>query len=470
MNRLPKSCKNALIQHHSTAHQIWSLNRLVDLGIEFSERIEVKQKTADVLLRDVKLRLARQHALCLAMKDSIFNGSTIGKINCGMNGTNADSPRIIQASIDTAFVPPAELLKQNNNSKKVLDDLEAMHADTYRLIWQLYSNNDDKYKDNSLPNIINNFSSANQSLVCSIFEQIRSRHAHSIDSLAQLVVSQRIINSRSNNHLMEQCSSFLKGRLGIQLLCDHYVGLHKQASAKRKRPTISRQLSKRIGSIGIDCNIWNVIKDAVSEASGICDTNLSIAPDVCVWMDSDMDLNELPFKGRDITALGEHNLSAPPVNLVKSWVHHCLVEILKNAMQASVRRDPLASTPVLVNVRVVHIQTERSANDEFLQVCIRDYGVGLSDDGIKKSLEFATSNTHLSQNSSVKRIKLWDRLNHQQSYAAVTTPLSGLGVGLPISQGMMRLFGGDLKLCNERDGGGLLVKLLLPLNYTLLEQ
>ncbi len=54
------------------------------------------------------------------------------------------------------------------------------------------------------------------------------------------------------------------------------------------------------------------------------------------------------------------------------------------------------------------------------------------------------------RSSSPKR---WDRLEEQQSYAAVRQPLGSLGVGLPLSRLMMRAFGGDLDISNNNDIG-----------------
>ena len=371
MNRLPQSCKKALFQHHSSSHQVWSLNRLIEMGTDFTDQKEVRQETAETLLKDVKLRLAKQHALCLAMKGAIEGTHT--------NTTGVhESSKMIKASMKTAFAPSKDLLVHTNHSKKLIDDLEAMHADTYRLIWQLYNSSN----CNIQPPVIQNFTPVNQSFVCSIFEQIRSRHAHSIDSFAHLIVSQRVVHGNASNYLIDLCTSFLKGRFGIQLLCDHFVGLHKQSMTKSAESFSASKRPKKIGSIDVDCNVWNVIEDAASEASSICDTNLSVAPDVCVWYDDDMDDNIIHVKeGSNITLLGDGELSAPPVTLVKSWVHHCLVEVFKNAMQASVRNDASASSPVLVNVR-----KQKYKNANYLQVSIRDHGVGLSNDGIIKAM------------------------------------------------------------------------------------
>ena len=85
--------------------------------------------------------------------------------------------------------------------------------------------------------------------------------------------------------------------------------------------------------------------------------------------------------------------------------------------------------------------TDNSSSSRYLKIRITDRGIGLEDK--EQAFGFARS-------SSRKR---WDRLEEQQSYAAVRQPLGSLGVGLPLSRLMMRAFGGDLDISNNNDNG-----------------
>lgn len=71
--------------------------------------------------------------------------------------------------------------------RKLIMDLKDMHADTYRLIWELYARNTEE------PAVMRNFHRANEALIASVFEQIRSRLAHSVDALADIVASHKNI-------------------------------------------------------------------------------------------------------------------------------------------------------------------------------------------------------------------------------------------------------------------------------------
>ena len=87
-----------------------------------------------------------------------------------------------------------------------------------------------------------------------------------------------------------------------------------------------------------------------------------------------------------------------------------------------------------------------NSKQRYLVIQVSDQGIGVRD--IDKAFRFAHS-------SSRER---WDRLNEQQSYAAVRQPLGSLGVGLTLSRLMLRVFGGDLTLSNNHQLSGALIK------------
>ena len=78
-------------------------------------------------------------------------------------------------------------------------------------------------------------------------------------------------------------------------------------------------------------------------------------------------------------------------------------------------------------------------DENFMSIRVEDRGVGLNDERTEKAFRFASSSTQ----------KRWDRLDEQQSYAAVRQPLGSLGVGLSLSNLMMKCFGGDISLDNN---------------------
>ena len=173
-----------------------------------------------------------------------------------------------------------------------------------------------------------------------------------------------------------------------------------------------------------------VIDDAVTEAKHVADANLGMAPEVIIQPDK---------------SISSQDFCPPP--LIRSWLHHAIVEITKNAMTSNVQRYMQQSSTVSESTPpsvYINIEKETRLSDashsDFLRIQVIDQGTGLKD----KAQAFG-----FAQSSSQKR---WDRLQEQQSYAAVRQPLGSLGVGLPLSTLMMRVFGGDLSLSNHERG------------------
>ena len=162
-----------------------------------------------------------------------------------------------------------------------------LHEDTFKLTHGLMDENS---------TVLERFHDADRHLVFSTLEQVRSRHASTVETLADVVIALRQYNL-STYELDDLVDTFLRGRLGVQLLCDHYVSLHK------KKPR---------GGVSVDCLVADVIDDAVTEAKHICDAHFEKTPEVLLDLPPDATLT-----------------------LIRPWVHHALVELLKNAMAAS---------------------------------------------------------------------------------------------------------------------------------------
>jgi Osmosensitive K+ channel histidine kinase len=311
---------------------------------------------------------------------------------------------------------------------KKLNLLETLHVDTFAITEHLLSSttasspNQEETKTShldfdpsqqssklSLPSpsiVFSRFSKADQHLLAATFEQIRSRHASTVENMADIVTEWREYNhqvfpkNKKDDHpLVEQ---FLKDRLGIQLLCDHYVGLSKD---------------KKGGGVSINVDFHQVLLEAITESNHVCDANFGIVPQVHI-ISNDDDKNQV-----------DH------VTLVRPWVHHALVELFKNGMASSVQK-------------MMELANRHNPPDLFVRVCshrerdvmiceIIDQGVGIQEEkDLQRAFQFATS-------SSRQR---WDRIQEQQSYAMVRSPISSLGVGLPLSRMMMQKFGGDVTL------------------------
>jgi hypothetical protein len=416
------------------------------IGTKQKRRADPPSSTvADVLLTEVNVRLASQHKKCIDMMDRLQSSADDGSSSSVRSdrhpstSTTQNQKKVIRAINLPISLQKGLTLKQwTERTQKVqqkkekalqtLQNLEILHADTFAITEHLLSN--DKPT-------LERFSKADQALIAATFEQIRSRHAATVENMADLVIGLRgagvddVDDDRDDDrddaasithHPMDEglVDEFLRDRLGIQLLCDHYVGMHK---------------GKPGGGISVDCDFHDVLTDAILESKSICDANFGIVPEVHI-VDND---RETVGSNSDLDSdSGSQELPIIPVTLIRPWIHHALVELLKNGMTSSVQRASLDSKgAVMDHSELPHIFIRIHDKSPSHIICeVMDQGVGLSNEGIQRGFQFAES-------SSQQR---WDRIDEQQSYAMVRAPIGSLGVGLPLSRMMMGKFGGDVLL------------------------
>uniref|UniRef100_A0A7S3Q8K6 Protein-serine/threonine kinase n=2 Tax=Chaetoceros debilis TaxID=122233 RepID=A0A7S3Q8K6_9STRA len=476
-------------------------------------------KVAEILLKEVNVRLASQHQKCLDMMAqiqdspdlstrSISNDNSRGKgkgststsistSNTVDSANTTNKKRIIRAvnqpldkiamsigrgrgiSFDERRKREQEWKKEHASALKALKDLEVLHADTFALSDHLLADGKPT---------LTRFSSADQSLLAATFEQIRSRHASTVENMADVVLGARHlallsnhnptrtgndghhddnddddVNSNAVRSIMEEkaVEDFLKDRLGIQLLCDHYVSMDK---------------GKVGGGVSVECSLKDVVTDAVIESKMLCDANFGIAPEVQVVIihgdtrGSDVSVGSVG----DVVEMGKEDEDIH-VTLIRPWVHHCLVELLKNAMTSSVKKvwggnrkssvDAISNSTALPPDVILVIR--RTEDGKYIKCEIIDRGIGLRgsclhdpnhDDEHKVEGKDGDSDSNTEIKVMMERAfrfassssqRRWDRLDEQQSYAMVRSPIASLGVGLTLSRMMMNMFGGDIELVHR---------------------
>jgi len=244
-----------------------------------------------------------------------------------------------------------------------------------------------------------------------------TRRGASVDTFADAAIASRNMEFqipqilrkqfRTDATILQNPEPFLHSRLLIQLICEHYVSLNK---------------GKPTGAVSIDADILDIVDDATTEAKHVADANLGIAPEVQIRS------ADGPFV-------------PPPI--IRSWLHHAIVEVTKNAMMSTVEKwdeQPLHQKQSLPS----NILIDVSRDTDFMSIRVVDNGIGLNADRSDKAFQFAASSTQ----------KRWDRIDEQQSYAAVRQPLGSLGVGLSLSNLMMKCFGGSVSLHNNQSETG----------------
>lgn len=370
----------------------WTIRELAEIAQSNSYSDTLNSDIADKMLQDVNIRLANQHdKICHMIKQITTKKS------------KEDDPKqkngIIRAVNQSLHEPSLrQLMKQNEltnecstKALKELNNLEVLHADTFFITDQLLSN--------AKPTI-SRFSKSDKTLLASVFEQIRSRHASTVETFADITVTMRLCEHFPHAPVLDHVlvDEFLRQRLGIQLLCDHYIALDK---------------GKPSGGISLNCAFHDILTDAIQESKHICDANFGIAPNVYISH--------------------EDSSSRIKLHLIRPWVHHAIVELLKNAMTSSIHKDPFHPPDIYVEVDECH-------HNNILKCKIVDQGKGLKN--VDEAFAFGFSSIQ----------QKWDRLEEQQSYATVRPPIASLGVGLPISTMMMRMFGGNIHLERRTSG------------------
>jgi len=370
--------------------QSWSIQDLLNIKLNNNDT-SIDILNTKLLLQEIQIRLAIQHEKLSIFSKSINEYTNVAKI-------------------------------EGNKVQRNLNNLQALHANTYQLPHQIIQSQ----------SILENFTTRNQKYVADTFEQIMDRHGTSVETLADVVIHARNMEDELPSILRRQfhqevdilqnthIESFLHDRLMIQLICEHYRSLNK---------------GKVTGAVSLDTDVLDCVDDAITEAKHVADANLGVAPEVHIQSDD---------------SINDDNFIPPP--LIRSWLHHALVEVTKNAMTSNIQRLILqqsSSTAAAVSSLPppVHINIDKKElpnESKFLRIQIKDQGTGLKNR--EQAFGFAQSSTQ----------KRWNRLEEQQSYAAVRQPLGSLGVGLPLSRLMMRVFGGDLDVANhDKEGDGI---------------
>jgi len=213
------------------------------------------------------------------------------------------------------------------------------------------------------------------------------------------------LDAESFEH-MQECHAFLDrfymSRIGIRVLAGQYIAL--------RSPTMDGY----IGMIDQYTSPYEVVKQAVLDASYMCENSFGTFPEVIITGRLDMTFPYMPTQ-----------------------LHYIILELLKNAMRATCEHhgiDPRKWPPIEVVIADGH------ANEDVV-IKISDEGGGIPRSNRKKiwSYLFTTADPAIQDGL----IGFDEKTRGDHSFDA---PLAGLGYGLPISRSYARYFGGDVSI------------------------
>jgi len=207
---------------------------------------------------------------------------------------------------------------------------------------------------------------------------------------------------------LDECHAFLDrfymSRIGIRILAGQYLAL-------REHP-----LPDYIGMICEKTSPSQIVRQAASDATKMCIKRYGAAPEVI--MDGRLDLT-FPY--------------------IPTYLHYMMLELLKNAMRATMERHGDSG-----NIPPVMVIIADEQDNEDVVVKVADVGGGIPRSNMKKiwSYLFTTADP-----------KIQEDFIGDQDHDPNSSPLAGLGFGLPISRSYARYFNGDLNIMSMEGYG-----------------
>ena len=280
--------------------------------------------------------------------------------------------------------------------------------------------------------------------------QIPSRHARSLESLAEIVVELRKTGTSSllltetddgqnlepKRVLRRSIMPFLQERLGIQLFCEHYVEMCKNKEKQKKKFSMANQQQQNdkavinYGAFDKDRSVSDAVRDATGEAKILTEAYYDYIPNFEI-VSSRIEGDEgHEVDKEDGAAPGDHEVHA---TFVGHWVHYVLVELLKNATTATMERhgevvEKLNEDQDKGNHGInalPSIQIRIIQNTDWTRILVEDEGVGLRTTGCTKEVTTSRPFT-LSSFRFGNTDKLWDRLDEQTTVSRINHPTTQL--------------------------------------------
>eukprot|EP00092_Neocalanus_flemingeri_P040770 GFUD01044386.1.p1 GENE.GFUD01044386.1~~GFUD01044386.1.p1 ORF type:complete len:573 (+),score=88.69 GFUD01044386.1:101-1720(+) len=251
---------------------------------------------------------------------------------------------------------------------------------------------------------------------------IRHRHQDTVPHMAEALHNLRDagnLNVNSKDRLNQAIQYFLDrlymSRISIQMLVSQHKALYCPEESIKSNPG-----GRLKGTIDPKCDAVDVARNAFENATFLCEQ---------IYMDAP----KLNIEWVDLTDGGKDSVDFV---YIPSHLYHMFFEVFKNSMRATMEFHENSDTIPEINVRIV-----KSAQDISIKVC--DQGGGIS--------RSVAENIFLYLYTSATRVKLSDA--DMGGTTSTSTPMHGLGYGLPLSRLYARYFGGDMKVASV-DGYG----------------
>lgn len=185
-----------------------------------------------------------------------------------------------------------------------------------------------------------------------------------------------------------------------------------------------RNSNGRIGTIDTEIDLLELVRGSVEEAKDICTHVYGDCPEVKIIV---------PKSGEPTTFAHK-----------SSTIHYILVELMKNALRATVDAHMHRNEAGVVScddMPPVNVLVTSASGTSHACVCIEDEGKGIP----RSETDLVMSYTYTT--AAKPAIELMEAVTADSTSPAIDmSPLAGYGFGLPVSRMYARCFGGDLTL------------------------
>jgi pyruvate dehydrogenase kinase 2/3/4 len=231
-----------------------------------------------------------------------------------------------------------------------------------------------------------------------------AKGAHEIRNL----LKQNVNSFADHDDLQKRLDEFYMSRIGIRMLIGQYLALRDESTE-----------ADMIGLINLKASPYKIALQAIQDASYICNRTHGDAPEVQIF--------------------GRTDLHFP---CVPSHISYIMLELLKNSMRATIETHGLDKMPP---IRIIIADGE---DNEDVVIKVSDEGGGIRRSNIPRvwSYLYTTADP-----SVLERMISVD--GEDVKDFGISSPLAGLGYGLPIARNYARCFEGDLNLMSMEGYG-----------------
>ena len=199
-------------------------------------------------------------------------------------------------------------------------------------------------------------------------------------------------------------------RIGIRVLAGQYLALRQKPMSE-----------SYVGMINKRTSPYEVVQQAIDDATFMCARKYGDAPDVVVR--------------------GRLDLTFP---YIPTHLHYILLELLKNSMRATMDWHGAA---VSTQVPPIQVVIADGKENEDVSIKVSDEGGGIPRSNMKRiwNYLFTTADSNIQE--------AFNAATNVHIDHSIDSPLAGLGYGLPISRSYARYFGGDLGMMSMEGFG-----------------